>query len=69
MKIRIVKASGKQVELDEVAGIEILDGGTARIVRFDQFNDRVWMRLEVRASGTSIYDTGIAWPLPSVVVG
>lgn len=69
MKIRIVKASGRQVELDEVAGIEILDGGTARIVRFDQFNDRVWMRLEVRASGTSIYDTGIAWPLPSVVVG
>jgi hypothetical protein len=72
MKIRFTKANGTQMEISDVAGVEIVEAGLVSIVRSEPLDvaERSF-RFEPNGagSGISIFDRNIPWPLPPVVIG
>lgn len=70
MKIRITKANGNQVEVSDVAGVEIVEAGLVTINRYDHLGvaERSF-RFEPNGAGTGIgiFDKNIEWPGPKIM--
>jgi hypothetical protein len=73
MKIRVTKASGAQVELSDVAGVEIVHSGPVSVGRFEPWisNHGPSFNLQLfgAGDGLALRDTNIQWPHPEVPIG
>jgi hypothetical protein len=73
MKIRITKASGAQVEVTNVAGVEIVQGGVVEIYRWEWWGTIAErnFRLDLNSTGDNITfrDKAVQWPLPETMIG
>ena len=67
MKIRITKANGTQMELSNVAGVELVEANAITVTHMDPRQRLLYLNLSGFNNGMSVFDATIKWPLPVLV--